>query len=268
MMGKYSSTLARRRAALPHLLVASLALAAVPGAHALAGPKTAEAPAVQVDDAASLKLARTFRAGGDSRSAIPIYQRLVDRKDADPDVQVELGDTLLESGLFDQAIGAYQAVPAGSRAGGEAELGLARVQLALNQPARALAHADRAVQLAPANERVLIGRGVVLDRLGRHPDAQTSYRAALKIEPRSVAARSDLALSLAMTQRYDEALEILEPIARSADATAQDRQNLAFVYGLKGDRQEALALSRVDLPEAAAQANVKYFETARQPRPH
>ena len=79
------------------------------------------------------------------------------------------------------------------------------------------------------------------------------------------AGRSDLALSLAMTGNYDEALEILEPIARSADASPQDRQNLAFIYGLKGDRQAALTLSRVDLPEAVAQANVKYFETARRP---
>lgn len=265
MMGKYSSTFASRRAALPQLLAASIALAAIPAAQALAGPKPDNARVAQPDDASSLKLARTFRTAGDPRSAVPIYQRLVNRKEPDPGVQVELGDTLLETGLFDQAIGVYQAVPPGSSAGGEAELGLARVQLALDQPGRALVHADRAVQLAPTNERVLVGRGVVLDRLNRHADAQASYRAALKIEPRSVAGRSDLALSLAMTGNYDEALEILEPIARSADASPQDRQNLAFIYGLKGDRQAALTLSRVDLPEAVAQANVKYFETARRP---
>lgn len=193
-----------------------------------------------------------------------MYRNVLARRPNDAAVQVELADTLLEVGLMDDAIGLYSAVDSRSPSAGEAEFGLARAQLQLNQPVRALAHMDRAVALSPANPRVLIGRGVVLDRMGRHAEAQASYRSALVQEPRSVAARSDLALSLAFTGQYDQALEILEPIARSAGSTAQDRQNLAFVYGLKGDRTDALALSRVDLDEASAQANAKFFDYARQ----
>ena len=253
----------RRRAvtALPQLLAASLALTCSAIAPAQAAPKAAQTAA---DDDSALRLARSFRAAGDSRAAIPMYRTVLAHRPNDAGVQVELADTLLELGLLDDAIGAYSAVDPKSSSGGEAEFGLARAQLQLNQPARALAHMDRAVALSPTNPRVLIGRGVVLDRMGRHAEAQASYRSALVQEPRSVAARSDLALSLAFTGQYDQALEILEPIARSAGATAQDRQNLAFIYGLKGDKHDAMAMSRVDLDEATAQANAKFFDYARQ----
>ncbi|RAK55925.1 hypothetical protein DJ017_16120 [Phenylobacterium soli] len=242
-------------------LAGAIAGLAVP---AQAAPKAEQAAP---DGAAALRIARSFRAAGDARSAVPVYRTLLARRPNDAAVQVELADALLDTDMIDDAIGLYTAVDPASPSGGDAELGLARAQLKLNRADRALAHMDRAVQLAPTNVRVLVGRGVVLDRLGRHADAQASYRKALSREPRSVAARTDLALSLALSGQYDQALEILEPIARSAGASAQDRQNLAFVYGLKGDKADALAMSRVDLDESQAQANAKFFDYARaQPR--
>lgn len=225
-----------------------------------AAPKT---QGVELADPATLRLARAFRSAGDYRSAIPLYRKLLTRRDAAPGLDLELGDTLLDADLVDDAIGVYGAIPADGENAARAQLGLARAQLRLNQPARALEHAERAAALAPDDERVLVGLGVALDRAGRHPDAQARYRAALAREPRSIMARTNLALSLALSGRFDEALGLLEPIARSADATARDRQNLAFVYGLKGDRDNALALGRMDLDEAAAQANLKFFDFVR-----
>lgn len=266
-MLKLVTTGRRAATALPQLLAASVLLAgatsALTVAPAFAGAKTAQ---IQADDQQALRIARSFRAAGDSRSAVPVYRAILSRRPADAAVQVELADTLLEVDMLDEAIGIYSAVDPKSPSAGDAELGLAQAQLRMDQPARAMAHMDRAVALAPTNTRVLVGRGVVLDRIGRHQDAQASYRQALAIEPRSVAARSDLALSLAFTGQYDQALEILEPIARSANASPQDRQNLAFIYGLKGDRAQALALSRLDLGETAAQANARYFDYIRQTR--
>ncbi len=214
------------------------------------------------DDAASLRIARALRTAGDPRSAVQIYRRMVAAKGSTPDIQLEFGQVLMAAGLFDEAISVFTAIPPTSGIGAEAQFGLARAQLQMNQPAQALALIDRAIAMAPANPHILIGRGVALDRLGRHPEAQASYRAALAITPRSIAARNDLALSLALSGRSDEAIAILSPIARSADATAADRQNLAFIYGLKGDGSAALALSRVDLDEATAQANAQFFVAA------
>ncbi len=77
-----------------------------------------------------------------------------------------------------------------------------------------------------------------------------------------MAGRTDLALSLGLTGRCDEALEILEPIARSSAATPRDRQNLAFIYGLKGDAVAARSLGRIDLDESTAAANADFLALA------
>jgi Flp pilus assembly protein TadD len=68
-----------------------------------------------------------------------------------------------------------------------------------------------------------------------------------------------------MTGQFGEAISVMTPIVRSANATSKLRQNLALIYGLKGDRDEALALGRVDLDEAAAQANLQFFDYVRAP---
>jgi Flp pilus assembly protein TadD len=82
-------------------------------------------------------------------------------------------------------------------------------------------------------------------------------------EPFSVAARNDLALSLAMTGKLDEARTIIEPMARSPAAKPQTRQNLALIYGLLGDDARATAMSRMDLDDAATAANLSFFERVR-----
>lgn len=206
----------------------------------------------------SLRVARAMRAAGDPAAALPIYRSLTANLAPDAPLKIELADVLMEARLVDEAMGVYAAAPGNARA----QLGLARAQFALGQPAKALPYAERAAALAPRDAQVQNLRGVVLDRLGRHAEAQASYRAVLAVAPQSVAARTNLALSLALTARYAEALEILEPIARSANATARDRQNLAFVYGLKGDTAAARALGRLDLDEKAADANADFLALA------
>lgn len=139
-------------------------------------------------------------------------------------------------------------------------LGLTRAYVALSDGAQALAYADKARAIAPADPRVLVARGVVLDMLQRHAEAQDSYRLVLAAAPHDIPARNDLALSLTMTGQYQEAVDILTPIAKSATATPRLRQNLALVYGLMGDMERAKALSQVDLDDKATAANLLFFD--------
>jgi Flp pilus assembly protein TadD len=212
-----------------------------------------------IDDQAALKLARAFRSAGDLRSAIPIYRTLAARKTASPLIAIELGDALLGAGLTDDAIGVFTAAAVNPQTAADAQTGLAHAQLRLNRPAEALVFANRAVAGAPRNLDAQIARGVALDRLGRHAEAADGYRAVLAVDPRSKAARTDLALSLAMAGQYAEAKTLLEPIARSSDATPRDRQNYAFIFGLAGDRATAAAVGRADLDAATVEANDRYF---------
>ncbi len=245
------------------LLCLSLALtscASVPSEDIRAG-SAASAANFSAQDASVLRLARAARAAGDLSGAVNLYRSIASTR-TDPAVLVEFGDTLEEMWLFDDAIATFGRVEQKSPARPSALMGLVRVYLNLGQPTIARDFADQALALAPNDPSVLIDRGVVLDALGEHDQAQQSYRHALKGGANSVAARNNLALSLALSAKFDEAIEIIAPIALSASATSQARQNLALIYGLKGDHERAAQISRIDLDENATKANLRLFDLA------
>jgi Flp pilus assembly protein TadD len=217
-----------------------------------------------VDDGAGLdlRLARATRNAGDLASAADLYREAMSRNPGNPQIAIELGDVLVDSGQPEQAIDLFGTVGADKDRPDiaiHAERGIGRAQLVMQNAQAALDHFILARDKAPQDPRTLVDCGVALDLLQRHAEAQASYRAALQVAPRDAGARSDLALSLALTQHYDAALEIILPVARSALATPQIRQNLALIYGLKGDGHAAGALSRVDLDAGATRSNLTLF---------
>jgi len=228
---------------------------------ASSGP--AQKPGAQplsLSQGSELRLAQAARAAGDLASAINVYRSIVASGPGHDDVVVMLGDALLEAGALDDAMDAYEKVAPDSEARLGAELGLARASLRLSQSETALAHFEKASVLAPEDARCLVGLGVALDLLDRHDEAQAKYRAVLAHEPRHVAARNDLALSLALTGHYQDALDVIAPLAMSSTATPRIRQNLALIYGLMGDARKSVAMGRMDLDQSSAEANQRFFE--------
>jgi Flp pilus assembly protein TadD len=215
------------------------------------------------DTGPSLRFARAARDSGDLATAIRLYRTLAAMKSVDPEVRVEYGEVLLAANMPDDAIDSFSQVPAGSTAYLGALLGQTKANLTLNEPAKALDYADQALALAPHDERVLVDRGVVLDSLGRHAEAQASYRAVLETSPRQVSTRNNLALSLAVTGQFDEAVALLTPLVRSSAATPRIRENLALVYGLMGDADRAAMLSRSDLDDSSIRANLEFMAAVR-----
>ena len=208
---------------------------------------------------APLRLARAARGVHDFDAAIGIYKTALQSNPSDWKTVVELGETQLEAERIDDAIATFGKVPPHSKAALGAQLGLERAELMLSRPAAALEHADKALATDPRSTRALIGRGVALDMLGRHVEAQASYRGALAGAPDDVAGRSDLALSLALSGQYDEAIAIMTPLVRAPSATPRLRQNLALIYGLKGDQASARALSLADLGAKDTEDNLQFF---------
>ena len=218
------------------------------------------------DEEALLRIARATRDSGSPAAALGLYRRVA-AKETSPAFKVEYGDILLRNGMTDDAIGAFLQVDETSPAAVGAWLGLGRCYDRLSEPRKALAYAQRAIDRSPGDEHVQVAYGVALDADGRHEEAQLSYRRALAASPRSVAARNDLALSLAVTGRFGEAIELLMPMVESANASPQVRQNLALVYGLQGDREKSIALASGDLGGAAARSNMRLFDLVRSRPP-
>ncbi len=110
---------------------------------------------------------------------------------------------------------------------------LARIRVRGGQPQVALALFDRAALLQPSAEAEE-GRGIALDMLGRHDEAQAAYRAALLQSPNLVSAQNNLAMSLMLTGRANEAVAVLEPLSRRGDAPARVANNLAVARSMAG----------------------------------
>ena len=71
--------------------------------------------------------------------------------------------------------------------------------------------------------------------------AQKHYLAALDIDPEAISPRNNLALSLAISENYADAVRHIERVAAHPEATEKHRQNLAFVYGMAGEDDQAVA---------------------------
>jgi hypothetical protein len=80
--------------------------------------------------------------------------------------------------------------------------------------------------------------GVACDLYGDHYLAQTYYKQALGIDPENHRARTNYALSLAITRQYPEALNILMSIAE-IEKTDSARLNVALVHVLSGQLHKA-----------------------------
>ncbi len=130
--------------------------------------------------------------------------------------------------------------------------------IADGQPQDAEIVFDRLIKVKPEAVSGYNGKAVALDRIGDHDGAEELYQQALKFSPNSTSIKNNLAMSMILNNQPDQAIALLEPLNQQA-STPTIRQNLALAYGIKGDKEIALALNRQDLPEDEAQQNMRFY---------
>jgi Flp pilus assembly protein TadD len=141
-------------------------------------------------------------------------------------------------------------------------LELGRMRLRSGQAGEALGLFDRVLARDSRSVPALDGRGVALDLMGRHPEAQDSYRRAQALAPDSISVANNLGLSLLLDGRPDEARAVLEPLARRADANQRVTANYAISLAATGD--EAAARSVLGSEEADLRGVAEVLRVNRQ----
>ncbi len=113
-------------------------------------------------------------------------------------------------------------------------------------------------------------KGVVLDHLGRHADAQAAYQTALKKSPNQVTTLNNLGLSQAQAGDLKSAEKTLRQayVTPTGQEHSRLRQNLALVVGLQGRFDEAKTIVASDLPPQQVEQNMAYLrKMLSQPNP-
>jgi Flp pilus assembly protein TadD/cell division septation protein DedD len=257
------------RSSLPARLAPALILAALLAAGGCAR-LTGEGRLVEAEagpgagqTARLLRMADDAAGAGDPATAANLYARVLALEPNDRVAARRLGEALLRTARWQEAIDAFRRVLAAEPGEPEASRGLARALLAIGRPEAALAALDQALARAPDDPRLVNAKGVALDQLGRHEEAQAVYRAGLARWPENPSLRNNLGLSLALAGRYGEAIGELEPLARGPQETPRARHNLAAAYALKGDLRAAEALLKLDLDDRDVRSTLAYYAALR-----
>ncbi len=104
--------------------------------------------------------------------------------------------------------------------------------------------------------RVLNAQGAINDQLGNYKAARRYYQAALKIAPDEPAVLSNLGLSYILSKELKLAESTLRRAAANPRAEKRVRQNLALSLALQGKFEEAEKVAAGDLPPEEASANI------------
>jgi len=224
--------------------------------------RTGSAPDIGYDG--TMHIAAAARSTGDYSNAVNLYRHAAKLDPQNPEPLVALGDTLLIIGKPDEAILNYNAALKLNAKDISALRGLAKAYLKTGRPDLAASPLAVAYQQTPNDPKLLLLIGVADDFIGQHANAQARYQQGLRYAPADQSLLLNLALSLALSERYDQAIATLQPLTYAPTATPADRQTLALIYGLKGDEKNARALASRDLDTSAVDHNLAFYDTLRR----
>ncbi|ANP45329.1 tetratricopeptide repeat protein [Candidatus Viadribacter manganicus] len=132
-------------------------------------------------------------------------------------------------------------------------------QITLGRPQQALRPLALVAAGEPDNWRIRSALGAALDQLGRFDEARRAYTEALALQPNNPRILTNLGVSHLMAGEPADAEPILRQAVQQPGAPAEARQNLAISLALQGRFDEAEQIERVDLSPAQAAQNIQYL---------
>lgn len=130
--------------------------------------------------------------------------------------------------------------------------------LELGRAQQAIPYFDEAIKQNSDNIRAYQGKGIALNELGKHTDAEVVYGRALSIDNTSIGIINNIGMSYILRRDYDGAIRLLEPHSRTEPVHAKVIENLALAYCLKGDESQARRLYKSRLPKKKIDDNIKF----------
>ena len=210
-----------------------------------------------------LQLGNRMRDKGDLNSSAEMYRRAMQADPASPLPPAALGDTLRHLGQYKEAEEVYHQALAKHPYSGLALQGYGILLIEAGQPDAAVTLLIPAVDEDVADHRVFNVLGIAYDALGDHTEAQNQYLAGLGMAPGNRSLSNNMALSLALQERYEAAVSQVEALLTGTESDEPLLHNLALIYGLGGKIGEAGSILRNLLPEADVVNNLAFYQNLR-----
>jgi Flp pilus assembly protein TadD len=199
------------------------------------------APA-RYDNAARLRTATAAEASGQTNVALSMLASAAAAAPSDAALQSRHAAALLRAGDVARAeevlTQALRRNPDAAPLLGE----LGRLRLRAGAAQEAITLFDRVLVQEPRLASALSGRAIGFDLLGQHAGALAGHQAAFAGSPEDMGITNNLAVSLMLAGRFEEAEALLPPLSRRSGAPLQVTLNLAMVRLVRGDRDGAEAL--------------------------
>jgi Flp pilus assembly protein TadD len=208
------------------------------------------------------RVATSSLESGDLSTAASLYRQAHSMDPENISYLIGLGNALAKLRQFEDAAETFDRATETDPTSVDAKHGFGNALIALDRPEAALSQFEVALALRD-EARTHNGIGVARDMMGDHIAAQAHYRTALVREPANLTVRNNLALSLAVAGKSQEAIAILRRAITDPRSGARHRLNLALVYGLAGQYEAAAEIARIDLDEDSVRQNLAYYRTLR-----
>lgn len=189
-------------------------------------------------NAPGLRSADAALRGGAGQLALQVSDSVLRTAPSNTSAQEIKADALAMLGRNEEAAEIFQTLLSRNPDSVRANIGMGRIKL-LTDAATAEPLFLRVLRRDPNNLTALNNLGITRDLLGRHGEAQATYRQALALSPDMESAVVNLSLSLAMSGQGDEAIRLIGPKARKPGASAKIQQDYATVLSMSGRPAEA-----------------------------
>ncbi len=218
------------------------------------------------DPAAMSRIADVATHAGDPQAASIFYSRAAHLDPSNVETQIRYAQALTQQGRLEDAVGVLTQANADAAGPPRVAATLGKLLLVMHRTGPAISVFRVALAQHGDDPALLVGLGVALDTSEDPQGAQVLYHRALVFDPHSVAARNDLALSLALSGHAADAaeqfralhVELVEAGATQAEfATVSG--NMALAYGLEGDLRGAAKAAAPALTPADLANNMRFY---------
>jgi Flp pilus assembly protein TadD len=179
------------------------------------------------DKAVAIKFATVLQMDGDPDQSLAVMRKLAIAYPKDRDVLAAYGKALAANGQLKPALDAVR----------------------------------RAQTPEYPDWKLVSAEGAILDQMGQQDEARRLYRKALELKPDEPSVLSNLGMSYLLAGDLRTAETYLRSAASRPGADSRVRQNLALTVGLQGRFDEAEKIAAQELPPDQARANIAYLRS-------